>query len=390
MALAGVTLVLAATPSFGQTVEELEDRVAEFELGWQDAKRLLEASEAAARPTVPLDTVRAGSLTVIGTEGDLSLLRPGIAPAWSALRESLGSDTSLLDRVPLTVTRREARVPNNGNMPMLLWNLLRSLGKPPPADGPVLVGYAIGVTVPPGDNMIANVRTSLDPGPKELAQLFIDASWSAIGRLLPREVVAWGGSNAPLAHVARASSVYRNVLTSTVRAGAECLRGDVHRCQDGLGLSPAEEFDAWYDAEDLRRLVASYDEDAWGYRSAALEYRQCLDRNLIHACSYYLYRRFGGVLEPPFGIQGRQLALAVALDMGGDGAIGRLVRSDGSMAQRLESVAGAPLDAITDRWRETVVKAAGQSVVLSSATAGFALLWILLLGIAGMRNAKWR
>lgn len=389
MALAGVTLVLAATPSLGQTVEELEDRVAEFELRWQEARRVLEASEAAARPTAPLDTVRAGRLTVIGTEKDLSFLRSGIAPAWDALRESLGSDTSLLDRVPLTVTRTEARVPNQGNVPIVR-NLLRSLGKPPPSDGPSLVGYAIGVTVPPGGNMIANVRTSLDPGPEELAQLLIAASWSAIGQLLPREVVAWRGSDAPLAHGVRASSVYWNVLTSTVRAGAECISGDLHRCQDGLGLTPAEEFDAWYDAEDLRRWVATYEEDTWGYRTMALERRQCVERNLTHACSYYLYRRFGGILKPPFDVRSRQLALAVAVDMGGDGAIGRLVRSDGSMAQRLESVAGAPLDVITDRWRETVVQAAGQSVVLSSATAVFAVLWILLLGVAGMRNAEWR
>lgn len=390
MALAGVTLTLVATPSFGQTVEELTDRVAQFELRWQDARRVLEASEAAARPTAPLDTIRAGRLAIIGTEEDLSLLRPGIAPAWDALRESLGSDTSLLDRVPLTVTRREVRAQTKVNMPTLLWYLLRILGEPPLSDVPLLVGYAIGVTVPPDDDMVANVRTSLDPGAEESAQLLIDAAWSAIGQLLPREVVAWGGSDARPARVVRTATVYRDVLTSTVRVGAECLKGDVRRCQDGLGLSPAGEFDAWYDAEDLRRLVARYDEDAWGYRSMALEHSQCVDRNLIHACSYYLYRRSGGVLEPPFGIQGRRLALAVAVDMGGDGAIGRLVRSDGSMSQRLESVAGAPLDAITDRWRETLVKAAGQSVVLSSATAGFAVLWILLLGVAGMRNAAWR
>ncbi len=390
LALAGVTLALVATPSFGQTVEELTDRVAEFELRWQDARRVLEASEAAARPTAPLDTIRAGRLTVIGTEGDLSLLRPGIAPAWDALRESLGSDTSLLDRVPLTVTRREVRAQTKVNMPTLLWYLLRILGEPPLSDVPLLVGYAIGVTVPPDDDMVANVRTSLDPGAEESAQLLIDAAWGAIGQLLPPEVVAWGGSDARPARVVRTATVYRDVLTSTVRVGAECLKGDVRRCQDGLGLSPAEEFDAWYDAEDLRRWVAGYRPDPWGYATPSLRHRECVDDNVIDACRDFLHGRLGNVLKPPFDLQSRQLALAVAVDMGGDGAIGRLVRSDGSMAQRLESVAGAPLDAITSRWRAAAVEAAGQSIVLSPATAVFALMWVLLFGMAGARNAQWR
>lgn len=121
------------------------------------------------------------------------------------------------------------------------------------------------MTVPPDDDMVANVRTSLDPGAEESAQLLIDAAWSAIGQLLPREVVSWGGSDARPARVVRTATVYRDVLTSTVRVGAECLKGDVRRCQDGLGLSPAGELDAWYDAEDLAVGVRR-----WGGRALVI------------------------------------------------------------------------------------------------------------------------
>ena len=155
-------------------------------------------------------------------------------------------------------------------------------------------------------------------------------------------------------------------------------------------MSQVKAFAAGYDPADLRRLVALYSPDTTYYPTLARKHRECVDQDVVESCRNFLRSRKGEDLGPPFSVHSRRLVLAVAVDMGGDGAIGRLVRSEGDLADRLESVAGAPLDTITARWREAVVAAAGHSVVLSRNTAAFALLWVLALGLVGVRNARWR
>lgn len=383
-----LALTVLAVPVAAQTVEQLEARVADFEIRLRDAKAALDASEAADMST-DLDTIRAGNLTIIGTPQDLAFLRPGIEPAWQSLRESLGSDSSLIDEMPLTVSRTEVEESTRVNMPRLLGYLVRILGISLGSDEPRLMGYAVGVTVDPDATMVANVRTSFDPKADESAQLLIDAVWSAIGRLMPPEVVAWSGPDVRLTDVTGTHSVYQDVLTSTVRTGPLCLEGDSHRCQNGLGLTQQEPLDAWYDAEDLQHWVALSHADSRFYPTMARKQRECVDGNLIEACGDFLRKLIGRDLPPPFDVQGRRLALAVAVDLGGDGAIGRLLNSEGSMPERLEMVAGAPLDTITHRWREVVVSAAGQSVVLSATTGAFALVWVVLFGVVGARSAQW-
>jgi len=383
-------VTVGASSGLAQSITELEARGAELEHRMEAAKNALEAREAMALP-VTLDTLRMGPFTVLGTEADLVVLVPGAVMAWTMLRSELGADTTLLSRVPITVARHallpsaDARLTRAARSFLNRTDVSGWIPDPQPA-----VGYGFRFTIPPEDHLIANLRTSLDPDPEESARVLVDAAWSAIATLIPREVVSWAGSDARLSKMTGTRWIYRGVLTSTVRIGVDCLKGSIVRCQDGLGLTPAGQVDAWYDPEDVQRWVVSTDKRIWWSPVLQTTYDRCVESKVIEACREYLRQRYGGYRVPPFDTESRQLALAVAVTTGGEGAIGRLVRSEGSMVERLESVAGVPLDSITVRWRRAVLDASGQSVVLNRATSGFALLWIFVFWALARRGLPWR
>ena len=167
------------------------------------------------------------------------------------------------------------------------------------------------------------------------------------------------------------------------RALRGCAAGEAGACAAALGLGPDARPDAWYSDEDIRSLLervlpARRDSSVLAAR------QQCVSRNDRAACRTALAAFAPGEIPPPVAAGARRLLLDVALELGGEGALERLLAPEGSLDERIARAARAPIDSVVLAWRERLDRAAPAPTRLAPSVAiasvGWSAFFILLAG----------
>ena len=129
---------------------------------------------------------------------------------------------------------------------------------------------------------------------------------------------------------------------------------------------------------------------AIGQHENALE---CYRRNLAACRSALAMERGDSVFRYRhlLNSSARAALLRLAVDSGGSGAFTRFMAdTNSSIAQRLESAAGMPIDSLVERWLARAYKSRPQPASTSLPTALMALVWGSLLCAISLRSSRWR
>lgn len=114
--------------------------------------------------------------------------------------------------------------------------------------------------------------------------------------------------------------------------------------------------------------------------------RACYDGD-IQACSTLL---MGGRLERPYPGGPRGSLVRVAMQMGGEGAFERFALARGTPAERLTTIAQAPMDSILRAWHSRVRYARVPSSDMNFSIAAMSAFWIVVCGALSLRSSRWR
>ena len=160
-----------------------------------------------------------------------------------------------------------------------------------------------------------------------------------------------------------------------------CSAGDREACLTSLGLPAGgrASLAEWYAPEDYRLLlseVAIARSDTVGYAARLL----CRRRGDRAACDTAAAHLKPDNVPPPFSVPTRLLFLGEVLRVGGPEAFERLLRTPGSLRERMAAAAGVSLDDITDRWLAHVMAARPAPMRVSPGTFLLSLAWSVALG----------
>ena len=170
--------------------------------------------------------------------------------------------------------------------------------------------------------------------------------------------------------------------------GRRCYAGDLRACSQTLQLSPVgDPIREWYEPSDLRRIVKRGELTA--LRVDGLGTRRCLDGDDL-ACATVLRGFPPNMLPEPAPAQSRAALARVALRMGGEGAIERMLEGDRQPLERLSHAARAPVDSILRVWQRAAQDVRASSRDLSAEIVFGALFWSLALGALSLRSSRWR
>jgi len=391
----GILLILAAAlasrPAAAQTIAELQRRVEHRRAEWLAAAAIRDSLRA-SRQIVADDTLRIGGLTVVGSADDLARLHPAIALGWERAAGELGADTSLVARTTIHVTLTEQWRPR-GSATGSLGRLLRPFADFHGVEGDsVHAGTIVDVSTGAG---LGLGRTRL-PGGVDLrlaAPTIRNGVWASVASLVDSAVVGWGGAVVPEISSGSRRTVYRELVTTRYSTARECVAHDLGACRKALGLTATDTpLRDWYSLEDLAAWVRRDrrpDQKFFPDRSAW--YDGCtMEQNVTNCVQYLSGPSLGDRTPAPLGLAARQLALAVALDIGGSGAITRLIDSRGSVPRRVAAAAGVSVDSLVSAWRAAAYSGAGKPTAINAASGGAALVWFGFLALAALGGRRWR
>jgi hypothetical protein len=336
--VAAFALTLTASPTSGQTVEELRarvDRIAEVLEEIEQEKREQERArneELMSR----LDTLRIGRLLLITTPEYAEKIEDTARQQWEVVEPSL-------------------RLPGRGEV------------------GEEFVFY-FGLPYPPEpriDELEGSVEGAI--GRELAARLDPDSSFI---RELPFQPLARGWSDA----------VYVALATADSRSARFCFLGDLDSCRDVLGLSDlSDPLSVWYAPEERRRLV-----ERINWYGATDTWRSCVEAGSDEACFEFL-RTVQPEKRAPLPVEARRMLLDVALAMGGEGTYARISTDNGSnVEERLAAAVGVEPDALIARWREAVLDVRPRTQTVSGWEGLSALAWVLGLAFLATRSSRWR
>jgi len=234
-----------------------------------------------------------------------------------------------------------------------------------------------------------------------LAANFVGAAGNLLLLMLDQEAREWIGNRSPLDSITTHLRGYagyeaRDLMWSYVelasswaRVGRECLVGDMEGCRLTLGLEPADDpLYQWYDADDRRRLV---ERKALGARMVPRIRTECLEYESDEACDTLLSSLARHEIPPPISVTPRRGFYLMALDLGGDGAYGRLVQSaDLTIETRFSRVTGMVMDSVLIHWHAAVIDAAPKRVAGNRWAGVTSLAWVLVFTFAATRSRRWR
>lgn len=134
-------------------------------------------------------------------------------------------------------------------------------------------------------------------------------------------------------------------------SGRACIDGVLGACRTALGLfDHPDSLGAWFTAEQRMALALATTRDS----GEVAEVRARCVRGDDAACRSLLS---GVGVRSPTSALARRALVRLALTTGGVGAFDRLIAADGaSVASRLESAAGVPLDSLLAEWQRTVLR----------------------------------
>jgi hypothetical protein len=345
-------LVAFAAPRMAsaQDAATLEQRLRQLER----LQRVVEASVARAESAnrEMVDTIRVGSLVLIGRPADASLIGQAGVIGWAKLDSLYGNAATLITTA------------------MLIFPQGR------PIQGDKLLGKSF-----------MHVRGPTELTPTSVALQVIRAGGAILGERSDSVLRNWLGPQ--LLNVGPSpiqfSRVYIEMVTTPSVAVRRCFDGSSAACQAALGLA-GDLVTVWYDASERRSLVQNLqDVHLIGLRQQA---NGCLRAGNDSSCIAFL-RAVG--TPPPLSAASRQSLLRVALDAGGRDGFGRLIQSAGMpLHVRISRAAALPIDSVVGRWRGAILAARPHPVTLVPTMAWTALAWCVAFGLVALRSTRWR
>jgi hypothetical protein len=302
-----------------------------------------------------IDTVMMGPLRLLVRPERRAYVAEVATMAWDTVVTELGAGTALIPETPLFV-----RFAGDERYRF------------PEGLGQYLVRYA-------GDTEVAA---------SYLARFVMRVTWESIDVVL-RQWIRSPSRYAPLTEIP-AEVVYVELVTAPWLAVKQCHAGDVDACARVLGLeTAADTASLWYTAEEQRRAITGRGAGWWMDIRTSPDYIGCIEGDDA-ACAAFLNRNLW-MIGHPLSANARESFLRVALELGGESALTRLARSQGQpLGSRLAVAAGIPRDSLIVVWRERILAAAPEQVVMTGPTGGTALLWVVLLAFFAMRSTRWR
>jgi hypothetical protein len=177
-----------------------------------------------------------------------------------------------------------------------------------------------------------------------------------------------------------------DLVSSETAVARRCFDGDLRACAITLGLTPVtDRAHEWFDAFTRRAVVERHQ---WNARQTSEEAtRRCLEGD-DEGCVLVIRR--GGVIVSTVPPSHRAALAQLAVQLGGPGAIDRLLRTPGSPSQRLEAAAGIPTDSLLAQWHRRIRDSRMPSDAVSFRIAGMSLAWVLMFGALALRSSRWR
>src|ERR1051325_4307932 len=175
------------------------------------------------------------------------------------------------------------------------------------------------------------------------------------------------------------------LATSASYVAKRCLDQNVAACRTLLEFNGTtiEAATTFFDSIGRRQIIAQStfwsSVDLAGQKSCVHgDDRRCIE--MIRG-DYTLY---------PVRGTGHVALARVAVQMGGDGALQRLVSKGGSEVEVLSAAANAPIDSIVKRWAKNVATRGAVSDAFSLSIAAMAIGWTLLMVVLALRSSRWR
>jgi hypothetical protein len=320
-----------------------------------------------ARPHVELDTLPVGPLRLLTPRPVQSFVSAVAAQLRDSVRTSLGGDTVLLPSVTLLLRPRGPR------------GSVRPGRERPEAQGSHQWFYQ------EEDSRFQEADT-----PAAVASGLLDVIRLQTRMTLDTALSGWLQNDIAFDTLTavQAQTVYLELATKPWRIVRECFEGRLDRCRAALALGQ-QSVATWYTADERRHVVGTAQE--WEPRLGEDPRAQrCVVGGDDGACIAVL-EAYPPVLGEPLSSLTRHSLLRVALQSGGRGAFGRLVRNDTlPIGDALAIAAALPTDSLVARWHTAILAARPRGTVLSLSGGWTAFVWVVILGLAAMRSTRWR
>ena len=344
-------LLLAGRPATAQNLARLR-------VMWQDAARASSHVDSIARlrQSVGLDTVFRGNVVVLAPPSLGSLAVRVADTAWTRLQGTYGDHIKAPGHRPLIVALYSS---DSGPAPY---------GFPPDA-----------VTVP----------VPITGGRQTVPAQAVFALVNVLRKDADHSLDRWlGGPIKTDPPSAVRVELYEELVTSPSPLARGCYVGSLNDCAEALGLlATPDPVTKWYDAAGRRALLRNL---VFANRDDRLV-NECVEAGVDAACIRLLRGPDSSRVSPPLMTESRELIARIALRIGGDKALQRLLDNPGKpIGRRLELASGVPLDSLVRRWHTAVLSTRPVSVDLTPAVGWAALAWALVLGTLVLGSSRWR
>lgn len=353
-----IASLAVVTPLGSQSVEVLRARADSLAREWRQAKALadLQDSLRLIGAGAGRDTIRLGALTILANRSPLPV-SPAAAIAWPVIERLYGPAAQAVAGHPITI---EAVDPDTG-------------------------------VTSANPRREATLRVDWDLDPPALAQRLLNAVSAGAS---DRRLQQWLGGLLlfDTAATRRAASLaYLELVTRPATTARRCYLGDLVACRAALSLEDtADLVPRWYDAAQRRTLAIRTYQGYLARVASQDDLRACAAGN-DSTCLSLLETLPPGHLLAPLGYRARLVLLAVAVELGGPGAAGRLLETpERGVSARLSAAARVSIDSLLARWLSRVRAARPRPPSLPPSGPWIAVGWIGVFATCGLRSSRWR
>jgi len=346
-----------------QTQAEYRARVQALIPVWKATSAERRAADSVRTRALPKDTVRVGVLLVLADSGLNDLARNAASRAAQVIQARFGESADIL-RTHVFALSKEGGA----------------------SQRPAIVGIAEvdssgRVTRGQSDMMTVDAVT------RDLE----NRSARVLGERLGPAFAKWLGSG--LADDSATTETWIGVridlVTSPYHVARECYAGNVSACADALGIADENQpVMHWYD-ETERRIVAM--RSGWQIRTGREElYRQCATQRVAAACDAFVNLIAPDQIQPPLPFPSRQNLVQLAFDLGGPGALARMLAAPNTRREQVAAAAGISADSLVSIWQRRALETRAPNPSITWGLAAASLLWTAICGAMALGSSRWR
>jgi hypothetical protein len=358
-----VAVCSATTAITAQTTDEYRTTVQELEEARDSARQVFYQliDSFSARQ---VDTIRVGTLTVLAEQPHVDLVREATIEAWDRLSSELRSDTGLLRQKAIYFPKR-----GEGRLPVV---------------EDVVIGFSLGEDTPTGQIVAAIIGAADRILVNELSEK--TAEWLPSTFLYELTSAPRDPSVAP-----HFEWTYVRLATSPYSMDRGCFAGSMEACKHALWISEVDNpVTELYDARERRRLVERLNQSRSNVFEIAALRHGCTALGHDSDCIEYLEAVPREVLPLPYTTGVRRSLVRTAIEVGGDGAYGRLIGAHATVADMLESVSGLTVDSLVGEWYHATMQARPNPTIITPALGLSSAIWVLLFVLTATRSSRWR